>query len=545
MKDSVTAPIVTVSSIEDHSFFLTVNGAKDNFFYSYAVLKGAPKDYDPSDILELAVKGSCVQIDAYDSLDVKYQRSVCACYEYAVQPSDTVTVTGLTQNQQYTVYAVASSKKGVVSQMVVQPVLTSDGYIPHVKADKYGECSVDDSDIDDGILYLALNEPCKLTGNGKAVAHYHAVNAYKKDDVYGYVFGEKFALDVPADSVSISDDGKTLEVHVPEVVPGAFVMITFDEGFIENGVGTLCEALDTHIAYYDDDYYFEGAGARFSTEKWELHNPLIKNDKGDYVRMPADTVIYYYDPEDVEMEVLADSLVTPDVNCIFDIDAAFDGEFGSILIKYYNAGTGRTVEYPSTEYIPCDDEVLVYLEEEADFGTYLSLTVQEGALQDIWGNPNMEYTTFDLSDEDEPIYGNYFYSLGYDLDDCIGKYEAVAVNYYTQSGQKVTFEIVASDDEEEGNVMFTTYMNAEGKLYADFNCDSGVLTIPEVFFNDENAVFANGDGQLTFSFVESGHFTNPSNYFGMAVGEGGQMTGFATLGGIPMVYYDIDAVRVE
>jgi len=565
--DSATAPKIATSEVKDSSFTFTITANKDNGYFSYAVIKGAAQELDPSDVLSVALKSKSVTTAVYDEDGVKSELPVCGTFDAAktkyspselpkfgtIDPANltyTFNLKGLVPNTKYTVYAVANSKKGTVTQLVTATILTTDNLTPHPLADKYGEIKVDDSELEDGILALAFNEPIVLTDNAKAKVHYHAINLYRKNPATElYEFQELLdeAVELPKDSLEV--DGKNLICHI-KPIPGAIAMITYPAGIVKNGVGTECPALENHVAYYDRGLYYEGAGARFETSTFNFYNPyVIDETTGKEVRMPADTVIYFSDtdPEKFMMALMADSLITPNHNALVPGTDTWEENGVDFKLQTYEPNAQKAVTYqmPSDSYMAILSVLAFTFGEEPAIGTYISYSIGAGSFEDLWGNTNTAFNNFDLSDEDNPIYGNYFYSNGYTLADIIGEYDGTGNNAFNGNPYDLPFKIEASDDAEEGNIMFTNVFGFEGKAYADFNVHSGAVVLPAQDFADGLVLYHYGAESISLTLVEPHKLAQDGGDFGMAVVEGGQLTSYAKVGGASAFFYGVTMEEKE
>ena len=406
--DTATAPAITVSVVDDHTVSVTVAGAANTGFYSFAFASGAAKTVSASSLLSNP-GGFSISDD------------VAGVVNFAAKPDTTFTVGELKPNSAYTVYAVAASKMGVVSDVASQSVTTTDSTIPAMKS------LVDDDIASKNVVGITFDEPVSLsTGAGSVVLHYFAENAYAAD---GSLI-EISSVSVPLDKVSVS--GNTVSIEIPEdPIPGAIVLITMGEGLVENEVGLKSAAFSDCSAEWSSDgkLEVEGFGFQYDKEPFDFSLPMIEDESGAEVRMPADTVIYFSDWEELVMSVVAQGLVTPEINQVVPAS-----EESGVRVRSTSA-SDRRVSYPATKVLPANDTtVVIGLDEAPDYGSYVGFTVSEGAFQDIWGNENNEFTTIFVDEESEAeILGNYFCSYGYKMSDLFGTYSLVATSKYVPS----------------------------------------------------------------------------------------------------------------
>jgi hypothetical protein len=216
-----------------------------------------------------------------------------------------------------------------------------------------------------------------------------------------------------------------------------------------------------------------------------------------------------------------------------DAEIAKYGE-GGITASYTK--DGRTVInelVAKTDYViaagadgkPC---VYLMLPETPDYGATVTISFEEDAFWDIWGNSSAAYEATCL------------FSFGYTLADITGDYEGAY--YCAFDGKWYAMELTAeeSDDPEKGNVMITTFADVPciAPIYANFNFDAGTLSIAhsQAFYqyteseNKITYVFYTYEGAgVTLSMPSAGTLAGPDDYFGIAYAVNGKLTGFVAL----------------
>ncbi len=426
--DKATAPTITMSVVDDNTIAVTVAGAATNTgYYSFAVASGDAETVDGASLLS--------KPSGIGSL-------ASGVVNYTAKADTSFQVSKLNANSNYTVYAVAATKMGVLSEVVSQSVKTTDTTIPEL-----GDLSTD-ALADDNTISFAFNEEVTLSnGASTIVAHYFAENYY--DPTTGELV-QVFEEAIPAENVTLADGA--VSVKLPDAIPGAIVLFTMGEGVVQNAVGLRSAAIEDAAAAWDSDgeLSVEGVGFQYDKEAWDFALPMIEDAEGNLIRMPADTVLYFSDWETQYSSFVAQSLTTPEINGIIKDESIAD------ITVQYTAGNDRRVLYHASNFGALNDTTAaVTLDEEPDFGCSVGITVAAESFQDLWGNPSNEFTTIFETEDEEMVYGNYFYSYGYTLEDLCGTYTFQGSAYYAgpQADEKVVIAPYTDPEDPDVNVV--------------------------------------------------------------------------------------------
>ena len=491
-----SSPSITVGEVGETGFSATISAQAGTGFYSYAVLKGKATDLNPTNLLKVNYKSG----------------PAAGTVDYAKSPSKTVTVEELDRNTVYTVYAVAASVQGTVGEVVYKEVTTGDNEKPGPKAIDYA----------DYVLTATFNEPVTYKGK-RATANYYAVNTPK-----GAAFNIAENIPVGTVNVTIEADGNTVTFALDTIPNGAYFAINYPEGTFEDAVGNPTPAMESKF-FLDKDGKLDGEGfvgrqdpVNFDLElAGDIDSIAIVKNLMEPIMMAAPEGFIFFkseNPEDGGYSIKYDG---GNEQHIYTQPGPYD--FGwsaedNLAYCFPNALSGRP---------------------DPKGGDVVTISLPEGFLTDIYGNVN---NTF--------VIGPFLYSFGYTLEDVIGYYNVEAYSYFQK--KTVTFPMVIeeSDNEEEGNVMITTMFGAkldeDLHLYADFDGDSGTLTIPDrqplwALSEEEFIRFAvNGEDYIVLSMPESGVLKDTGVWFGYYYDEeaepgwGDIFTSFtATLGEAP------------
>ncbi|HBH08395.1 MAG TPA: hypothetical protein DDX40_03215 [Rikenellaceae bacterium] len=423
--DSTTAPDVTAQVVADDSIHVTITGKTGTGFYSYAVLAGAEQTLDAEKLLK----------DSYTALE-------SGVIDFSKESSVEFGINGLTPNTTYTVYAVAASTMGVLTEIKTASATTTDSTAP-------GLSNLSVSSTDTTLVYtISYNDPVTL-GKGEVTAHVYAVNG--KYDKENKVLVEYKNYKVPA--ACLSTNGKNLIVNLPreEAIPGAIVTLTYTSGVVVNGVGTPCAAYSNSIVD-GTGKVTKGIGGAYDNVSFDF--TLDET-------WPADTIVYFSDWTKLVPKAYSKS----------DYALAGATKDANFKVKVVD-GNGRTVSYDANTFKVLDATTVGFILNEApDYGASLSFTIAEGSFEDLFGNSNNEFTAD----------GNYYCSYGYSLNDIIGKYTVTGTSYWEDADETKVWVIEKSNDTKKGDVMITTYwgLPCDYPIYAYFDKDAGIFTIPD------------------------------------------------------------------
>lgn len=479
--ERASAPSLTVNVTSDNSIAFEVLTGKNTGYYAYAFLKGEvdPETVDAATLLAGKLSGSVKKevLNANDKESVQ------------------VEVKSLTANTKYTVVAVASSAgTQTLSKVVGQTVVTTDTTVPGV-ALKKASVSVEDDIM---VFNVPFDDPITLTDKAAFIIQVFAINYANASGVLQPLG----TVPVPVDSASVASDGVTLKVKVPKevYVPGEFVALNIGPGSVKNALDSLNAAFTANSLTKKAQ---SGLVGRFKNVKFDLENPIA-----------ADSVAKFQNPATFEMELAAD--LAGAVNGLVDYG---DGE---VTVTAINPISGRKVEYSlqtweieSTKHV----SVLLGLDEAPDFGYYSNYTIEEGIVEDLYGNVNNALTI-----EDQVLC-----SFGYTAAAILGTYTFTGTSNYSVAQNDPKVVIAPSGKADHQFVVYDLFAttaclddlagygypyvpNAYTKFFADFDPDSGILTV----YGDEigtvpslgatvGAYGPGDDDEFTFAFASAGN----------------------------------------
>ncbi len=412
---------IAISAVGDSSFTVTLTPQGEAAFYSYLV--------DASDEI-VPLDPSTLYSVGYTSVA---QGTVC----YAQNPSYSFTVAAA-PNTPYVVYAVSSSVEGNVGSVVTAQTRTSDGVAPYFE----------DYSASGRVATFTFSEPVKAVEGKKISAKYYASNLYTKT-YYPYLDdSQKMGV---TDSVAVEVNENVVKVTFPALPDGAFYAIAMEEGAFVDYAGLPSMGFETVFSYDA-----ESGKAAPSLPFYGRVPAVAMNIEVPNVSVVTDWTKYIT----LKHNVYGSGAVSNNISVIREF--VLDGK------KY----TEESVLSGAPYYGVSGMNFLVRLAEEPGRGDILSIVIPEKTFYDVYGNYNAAITI-----------GPFLYSFGYTVNDIAGSYTFSSTSGYASYGYgpyENVLTIAASDDEKEGNVMFTGQLSdIDVKFYADFDMDLGTITLPK------------------------------------------------------------------
>ena len=413
---------IAISNVTDYSFDVTLTPKGKPAYYAYLVDNDEP--YDGIDAATLYAVG-------YESVaqgNVKYGKGT-ESYTFTVEAEP---------NTPYTVYAVSSSDEGNVGEVVYKTLTTSDQLDPTLEEFQFQE----------NMVALIFSEPVKAKSKDITAVGY-AKLALTKEPVVASAKGE----------IVSNKDGVVIVKFKDFEVPGTYYTVSYPEGTFTDLVGNPVAALESSFtAELEED-----------EETGELIPDPEVNEGGVYGLLENKT--FELNTEDVPKSI---AVFTTPVTVKSEYPIA-DYNPAAVSAAAASAG-GKTTTYAALSAETCGlmaENVLGFIiPEEPARGDFISFTIAEGAVMDIFGNVNAEC-------EIAPM----VYSYGYKLEDVLGTYTFNTTSAYASYGYGPYAEpvvIAESDNAEKGNIMLTGVLGESYtplKIYATFDPDGGTITI--------------------------------------------------------------------
>ena len=328
---------VNVVAVEpsDSAFNVTITPAAGTTFYAFLIEEGS----------------KAKARDGYTLLKGGYNNTVVD----ASKKNPTDSLFKAEPNTTYQVYAVACSDKGIVGDVVVKSITTTDQNAP--KPVKFKE------DRDTKSATVEFNQAL-IRGEGAVSATY-----YKEWD-----WENPVALTL--EDIEVTIDGKNVTLAAPEAPAGAFIAFSWEKGAFVDAAGNQCAAFTS--SYDEKNDKFVGIWVHAANEAFEIEDSYVTPTDGSLVD---------------------DWLKTP-IKITFPFDIYYvkeDIKGGEIQVAYINKN--RTVAYNLTaDQWSVDGKTLtITLPVEPAAGDNIVVYIEDGTVFDVYGNPNEEYLSENIN----------------------------------------------------------------------------------------------------------------------------------------------------
>ena len=431
--DAAGSVEIAVSDVTDNSFKVTVTPSGNVAYYSYLVDAAAAKELSAETLFKVGYKGVAQGTVKYSAEEPSYT------FEVKADPNTT-----------YQIYAVAGSEMGFVSAVVNKSVLTTDTVSPAYKA----------VESEGHQVLFTFSETVKRNVEGGAIKVPYYASYSPEFEATAASAGE---ITVPEDSITVA--GNQALIAVPGLPTGALYTISIPAGAFVDAVGQKLPGYTSSFVMVEDS-------------KGNLA-PAPKGFYGeiDYVELPM------FGEVDLESFTEWDGGFCIPVESDYALADFSSKKFITVTYEKTVENAVETIVYtlePEADYNVTSLGLVVNLPAEPELGADVTINIPAGALYDIFGNDCEEWEH------------TMKYSYGYTLEDILGTYVIKEQSVFDGEVYDSKLVIEKSDDEEEGNVMFTVYDGIKcdlSPIYAQFNVDGGTLTVPslQIFGNYTNS----------------------------------------------------------
>lgn len=360
---------------------------------------------------------------------------------YTDKPTSTIGVGKLTPFTVYQIYAVTSSKDGVVSKVENFSIRTlDDGSKPTPKK----------VEIADTIVTLTFHEPVKL-GTSKVFVSYFAKNTVSGDNplviAAGYEDFNPQNIEVAAERLSVS--GNKLIVELPNAPAGVYASITYEEGAVKDLDGNLCSTYTRKADTLQSGAPSRGITVRVPTKSWAL--------QGEFEEVNPDTVAAFTDWSALSIPAIAKEGVVVKKKIATVKPTVVYAEIGkSTKVEVKTWGV-------STSGVP-----VFKLPEAPARGAVVDLNIPAGAFEDVYGNTSLALD----------VKGNYLYSYGYTMADILGTYD-IAMNSYWDGALTET-GIIVDKAADSDTILIKNLLSAGSLIKAVFDPVLGKITLEDM-----------------------------------------------------------------
>lgn len=441
---SISAGIVT-----DSAFQVTVTPAEGALYYAFAVSEGdAPEALDSMALYKGSYGNTVVKASEYPS------------YFFAIDDAN--------PNSTYWVYAVAGNAKGIVGNMTVKSITTTDGEAPY----PIGIAK----DADSGAVQLTFSEDVQL-GAGAVTAKY-----YQEWDILNPV-------DVAAENIAVKVSGSKVLFEAAGVPAGAYLCYSYEAGAFKDMKGIACGALNSGLNM--DAGKFTGAYVHVTNKPFAIDDSFVTA------------------PEDGALINNAD-LFEGIISFPFDIFRNDDEvKVGDLVIAFANGNKTTAYNLDPSLWSVEDNLLKFYLPEQPEVGDQIFVSVKEGVVYDVCGNPNLAYTSV-ANWKYFPLTVDYF----------VGKFGLDYISYYDDSQSVTNLGVVTIEEDAEsgdGALAIKDFYMEGSVLSGAYDLSAGLLLLNDGqvlgFAEEDGTVYglafvnAEGDGPVTFTLNPNGTMT--------------------------------------
>lgn len=328
---------ITPGTQTDNEFTVTIKPDASALYYAFAIGRSAePQALDSATLYKGGYGNDVVKVSA--------------------QPDTTITITTAAPNTTYQVYAVAGSKEGIISSVVVKSITTTDAGVPAPVPDQWAQGA------EEKAVAILFSENVSR-GEGAVKATY-----YKEWDWDNTV-------ELTADDIVVEIEGQIIQLSAPKTPAGAIVLFSWEEGAFVDAKGNKCPAFTTTYDEEEDDFI----------GYWVQNQKVAFEIADDYVTPASGTPIGAW--EDFE-----GTITFP-----FDIYRIDDDvKKGDIQLTYTN-GDRQVVYNLTADQWEVEGNKLVFdLPAEPTVGDMVVFSIQEGIVFDVYGNPNAAYSSSNI-----------------------------------------------------------------------------------------------------------------------------------------------------
>lgn len=401
--DAGPAVDINVMAVEpsDSAFKVTITPAAGTTYYAFLIEKGS----------EAKAR------DGYTLLKGGYSNTVVSASEK--NPTDSLFKGE--PNTTYQVYAVACNDKGIVGDVVVKNITTTDQNAPTYLKMK--------DDPDTKSATAEFNQALKR-GEGLVKGIY-----YKEWD-----WDNPVAL--ASEDIEVTIDGKNVKFAAPKAPAGAFIGFSWEKGAFVDAAGNQCAAF---TSYYDEKTdKFVGVWVHAANEAFPIKDEYVTPVSGSLIGDWQDATIkvtfpfnIYYVKEDVEQ--------------------------GDIQVIFVNDNRELVHNLTAGQWSVDGKTIVITLPAEPTVNDKVSVFINEGVVFDVYGNSNEEY----VSENIDLTYAGFIPTKDMVIGDFVyfATVKGTEYNLGAFSISEDGEDFIVSDFYLEGSEMKATADFSAGKLY--------------------------------------------------------------------------------
>ena len=455
---------------------LTVDTVNTTYF-AYALFEGATETPDAAQLLKATAGGAVAEM--VKAAEVKWNG----------KNEKSISFTELMPNTEYHIYAVASSKYGVIGEIADTLVVTTDGLSPFVV----------EADQDSTTFYVAFSEEVTV-GEGKVSVEYY--------ESWG-----DFAAATPVaeEDVKVLAEGNVAVIETANIPAGAYALVSWEVGAFVDAKGNKCNAFATGFG----EEGFDGVWGQMPNTTINVVDSAAVNE-GPFADWATFVGVVKYPTAIFDMR----NDVDEEGNSLHE-----DVELGSLKVVYTSEGYEATIDVK--KWTVRNDSLLFALPMEPEFGMVVDVVVGANVVRDINGNMNAAFATENA----------WLRSYGLTAAGVAGKYTA---SFYAQGAEgliEATEEVTISAIEGVADsVLINGVFGMETPIKAAFDGDYATITVKHVgyVYSDEDYDYYTYDGSgagknIVFVYdAATGTFAT-DGYLCMVYAVGNELLGYAAV----------------
>lgn len=451
---------ITAGTPSDSAFTVVITPSAGSLYYAYAIGKSAaPQAIDSTTLYKGGYGNSVIKV--------------------ADKATTTINITDADPNTTYYVYAVAGSDKGIVGNMTVKGITTTDVLSPGPKTIQ--------KDEDNAAVMLTFSEAI-TRGEGAVTAKY-----YKEWNVLNPV-------DVPAENIAVQVQGKSVIFAADEIPAGAYVCFSYEAGAFKDSKGNPCRALNSGLNMTTGE--FAGAWVHVTNAPFEIDD--------EQVTAPENGALFS-DWKSFKAEITFEFDV-------YRIDEKV--EAGDVTAVYTNDNSMTVYKLAPNQWSVEGKKAYFSLPVEPKVGDKVSFILGEGIIFDVYGNGNSGYAMgtswLYFAPKKDDVLGTFAVKYSYEYNGKIYTEDLPSVTIIDNASEEDPTGVIIKNFYLEGSELEGYYDLAKGKLYiyegqiiGPYTSSTGA-TYGLVFYNYDNKTEDNVD--VPFSINADGTLTAEAHW---------------------------------
>lgn len=409
---------IDVTATTDSTFTFTVSPASGAQYYSYIVVKAnTPQELSGATLLKGGYSGGI----AGEVVSAEKNATITNNMRVKGAPL-------CVPNTTYQIYAVAANDKGITGAVANVSVTTTDGNAPTAKTFK--------PDTKAKAAAITFSEAVARS-NGAIVAQY-----YKEWDINN-------AVTLTEEEYTVSIEGSVVTFSAPKAPAGSILTFSWESGAFVDSFGNKCTAMDSGINVTTGKFkgvYIATDKENFAVADTCFTAPKVGTSFGDWTQFKGE-ITFEFDVYRNDNTVKA----------------------GDLKVVYSNDNKTTAINLDATHWMIEKNKLYFVLPEAPQFGDYIGLQMTEGAITDVYGNPNSAYE----------IEKAWLRSYGYKRELVIGTYTMNYTSYFDGTSLSETITTKADADSKDGVIIsgFAEGLGISGEVKGTFSGDYATITV--------------------------------------------------------------------